>query len=1115
MSMHLTSLTDADLINIIKREISMFVEPVFRNPEKYKQHFIMLNNMKRNLEFPMQYIPPIAVKQYRRQDATYIKAMEKAAEIYYKIFLELVRTTMEEEITQEDICSFSDEEMADVLLLFHDGEGNEFDEELFKIQLLLIGFPDAENRVGNILALCKDEEDLAEPITENETEKNVLAANPYTIQRRNKHKKLTSAEKAAKNKAALAAKEKAKEVEEMMQEAAEKSESVNVKQQKLSDKVLQGDKQTWDECGNVPDKKGEAMKRYIGIVNIKQNFYNFTPIGVFENNTYYSYTENELDLLLHKSIKHNINFYYNPRDDEQCRFMTDKFTEGCLVLLNCEIDELDENRLSDGSLNATGYKIQAVDAWNKGKISPISDAGLYALLNQNDLINDIYIKNSTREEKGGLVEGAKVLVNIGDGFYAGPFSIKFNPQKFAHYIVMQGSFRTGYNASDCMRINIEPANDVAHWFGYSAWSYYAVKNNASQIQKDILSDKDLLEAFKSILEKTKDLDYSNLDVNGIIDKLEDKQNIFGAVIPEEIRQQRLHRIREIMSSEENLATLLSDSYDIICDLLLKHKNDEKTCSLLSELIAQRPEILDNTHGIKMLEDKVGSLQEELEQLIAQRSQVEGQIIDMRENSDKVVVSHADSDIIMTEELSAKKAQLDALMEQIGIAESVTELHAESRRLQEEVSDLENRKMHLENDTKGLGDKFVSFINGYTDKMADITFDGFMSGKMLQAAADWETKTRTEELVNKAKTVNELEASALHGSDLVAYLVDTVKMARPNYSRNAIINIFTCISQGFLTVFSGMPGCGKTSICNIIAKVLGLNNLSTNDLNMKRFISVSVERGWTSKRDFIGYYNPLTKSFEENNRQVFDALKLLDAEKKNDYHKWPFLILLDEANLSPMEYYWADFMNVCDDLSDNSSINLGNDNNLQVPETLRFLATINNDHTTETLSPRLIDRAWIITLPKTPMLQLGQTITDEQIHNITWDAIKSVFTTAGYEKIGFDRETQNVYSSLKDKLAQQDIYVSPRVDIAIQNYWTVASGLMEEDEYGTSGKIIALDYAFAQKILPKIKGSGEEFANWLNELRSYCTGKGLVHSGEIIEAIIIYGNRNMQYYEFMN
>ena len=55
---------------------------------------------------------------------------------------------------------------------------------------------------------------------------------------------------------------------------------------------------------------------------------------------------------------------------------------------------------------------------------------------------------------------------------------------------------------------------------------------------------------------------------------------------------------------------------------------------------------------------------------------------------------------------------------------------------------------------------------------------------------------------------------LYGDDLIDYIVDYVS-AKRDYSRNDIINIFTCVTQNFLTVFSGEPGTGKTSMCNII------------------------------------------------------------------------------------------------------------------------------------------------------------------------------------------------------------------------------------------------------------------------------------------------------------
>ena len=114
----------------------------------------------------------------------------------------------------------------------------------------------------------------------------------------------------------------------------------------------------------------------------------------------------------------------------------------------------------------------------------------------------------------------------------------------------------------------------------------------------------------------------------------------------------------------------------------------------------------------------------------------------------------------------------------------------------------------------------------------------------------------------------------------------------------------------------------------------------------RYVAVSVERGWTSKRDFVGYYNPLSKTFDKSNRRIYDALHQLDTEKRAGIFKLPYIILLDEANLSPMEYYWSDFMNICDDLGSHSKVNLGEDYVFGIPETLHFVATINNDHITE-------------------------------------------------------------------------------------------------------------------------------------------------------------------------
>ena len=354
------------------------------------------------------------------------------------------------------------------------------------------------------------------------------------------------------------------------------------------------------------------------------------------------------------------------------------------------------------------------------------------------------------------------------------------------------------------------------------------------------------------------------------------------------------------------------------------------------------------------------------------------------------------------------------------------------------------------------------------------FDGMLANKMLQQAAEWENLQTVKNYESVVEDIQHLPVSDKNKQELLDYLVNSIRKYRPSYDKNAIVNLLICISQGFLTVFSGEPGTGKTSICKIISGILGLNHpntiLSSSDgIDKNRFINVSVERGWTTKRDFIGYYNPLTKTFDQANRKVFDGLNLLDIEAKKGYGSIPFFILLDEANLSPMEYYWADYMNVCDDLDQNSNINLGGDYCFRVPSHLRFLATINNDHTTESLSPRLIDRAWIIRLPKVkagtssplPLIYDGTEL-------VSWKAMIDLFGSSSQSIEPMPEDIGKIYDTLLAKLRESRITISTRSDGAIRRYCQVAQKLFETDvNYGNPPSLVALDYAIAQKILPHI------------------------------------------------
>ncbi len=1139
MEINLEVLSDNEYQTLAKNNLEEFLDPIKRQPRTYSMYHKILGNKSINDFVVQRNLPPIATKLYLKRDNSYVEIMGRIADEVASTLVNDINTLYEGDLTQEEIIKFSNQDIEKIIGYLKDRYKEGFDYELLWIQLKLIGLPDIDKRKSEITLLCGDASntldfaDASSLEADNPKSQNNKSEKEHN-EKRIKPKKLTPEEKAAKTKAANEAKEKAKTIE-----LETPIDEINGESDDLDETVKESDYDEYetdqyidyieeaelDKKVNNTIKEKNKMRKYIGIISIKGVFYNFLPIGYYEDGMFYSYSEHELDDLLPLSKLHNINFAYKfDRDgDGEGKQMSDMFLEDMLYLLDYDLDELEENRQSDGSLNPTGYKINnAVTLWNKN-ISLLSLTGLYRLIPKSALIDDIGLKKIIRVNyelyDNDLFDGESVLVNLGDGFYAGPYKVKKHTSDGGSMMIniqaVEGKFFTsGYASSDCTKIVISPSYDVEKWIGYKTWTYYRINNDAKQLYKDIISDRLLLDSFKSSLEKEDAVDYNNLSIENIIDDL-DMSQIIGDKIPEEIRENRKDRIKEIMSSEDELSTLYSDTYDIICDLLLNNKDSEPTEKLLNGIINKRPDLLDKMQGVKSIQTKIDYLMADIERLEQQRKEIEIQIFE----KERLKASEKESrEKEIDFELAEKEKLLNELNSRVEVATTLVELNNKISSYKEEELYYQKRNEYLKTETRSLEKEFVDLVDRNSQKIADIAFDGFMSSKMLKAAAEWESKEDKGKLEEIVESINTYQTEKLAKDQLIDYLVSSVQCYRPGYSRNTIINIIACLAQGFLTVFSGAPGCGKTSICNILSKVMGLNsykNVSPELKNIKRYITVSVERGWSSKRDFIGYYNPLTKAFEENNKEVFEGLRILDMESKKNFQKYPFIILLDEANLSPMEYYWADFMNICDDPGDNSTINLGNENVLQIPETLHFVATINNDHTTETLSPRLIDRAWIISLPRVGSLMNGTGMPEESMKNITWEEIKNVFTTSGYSYKEFDRETKSIYDGIKERLLKQGIYISPRIDLAIQGFWIVCSQLMKEDEYGNDPSRIALDYAVAQKVLPKITGSGDEFETFLEELKSYCDNNGLPVSTNQLASIIGRGKSQMKYFQFFS
>ena len=1134
MNYILDTLTDEELEKLLRAEdfYLNFLALIKKNSKKYAQFSALLGNMRPNSILVKRNLPGIVVKQFRRKDQNFVKVVEQYADDITNGLRMCIEETTEKKFDVKEVECYTAEEFASIIADFKNNDEakqNKLNFELLWMQLKLNGIEYDEVKRDRILKLCEMKEiEEAKSSIMTHQQKEVVKSQDDSIDMADekpkeaksekasikaKSKKQTAKEKAEKNRIAL--ENKAKEVDRNSEiklndteQLANDSREENKESTIIDESVII--KEITANSTQVIRQKGEEKVYYIGKINTIGNFYNFTPIGSYDDGEYSPFTENEVNTLLPKSQKNNINFFYNIWDKSHVDFMYSRFRSGELAVLACEIDQLELNYTKDGQLNETGYKISAMEGCNNGKIQYLSELGLSRLIKPDEIEDDILTKRTVRLIGDSYIENETVLVNLGEGFYAGPYKIKHNSIGDFYYIVTQESsnsaYIVGFNSLACQRVCIETSLDS--WTQDFSENYYRIKDGSSAIYKDLLSDKELLDAFVDALNVDSFSEVDGSNVGEIIEGLSDSK-IFGSKLPKDVRTERIGRLKAIFSSEQERDDIFSDATEFMYRMLLKSKEDSRTDELLTAIFNKHPEFLDKMQGMRAVQSRLESVKQQIAEAEARAQATESEA----ERS-----KQAESELSeLDDEINNKKAELAEILERLDQATATDKLEAKVASLQEQEKYLQHHIDNMKSDTKGLEQSFLGLINSHSDKMANITFDGFMASKMLQSAADWEKQEDKEELDRLISDVNAIEADTLLSSETIDYVVNTVQIARPKYDKNTILNIFTCCTQGFLTVFSGMPGCGKTSICNIVAKVIGLTDYSrgNNDLKgVSRFVPVSVERGWTSKRDFVGYYNPLTKNFEENNRDVFNGLKVLNEEFLGNSSKYPFIILLDEANLSPMEYYWADFMNVCDDRDANSFVNMGSDNKFYIPDTLHFLATINNDHTTETLSPRLVDRAWVVTLPKNNVFIRGNDIPGDVIKHLTWQNLRDVFYNAG-TKTEYDREVASILDGIKERFSKQSVYLSPRVNMAIFDYWKVASTIMVDDEYGNQPSIIAMDYAIAQKVLPKINGSGEEYEAWLGELKDFCNGKNLMHSADIVNDIINRGNKKMKYYDFFN
>ena len=221
---------------------------------------------------------------------------------------------------------------------------------------------------------------------------------------------------------------------------------------------------------------------------------------------------------------------------------------------------------------------------------------------------------------------------------------------------------------------------------------------------------------------------------------------------------------------------------------------------------------------------------------------------------------------------------------------------------------------------------------------------------------------TELLANKRN--NLFESPTL--PNLVSYIVQYARDSKHHlfYTEESVATFLAGLGATKLTILQGMSGTGKTSLPKIVSEAL----MSVCDI-------VEIESSWRDKNELLGYYNEFNK--------VYTPKKFTQALYKASLNSDTLtFIVLDEMNLSRIEYYFSDFLSLMENDPDQREIKLLNTplarsidgdkipyialeggHTIKIPQNVWFIGTANRDESTYDISDKVYDRAHTMNFDK--------------------------------------------------------------------------------------------------------------------------------------------------------
>lgn len=178
-----------------------------------------------------------------------------------------------------------------------------------------------------------------------------------------------------------------------------------------------------------------------------------------------------------------------------------------------------------------------------------------------------------------------------------------------------------------------------------------------------------------------------------------------------------------------------------------------------------------------------------------------------------------------------------------------------------------------------------------------------------------------------------------------------------YDIDTLRFFITGLGVSHLSILEGLSGTGKSSLPRSFAKFIGGES-----------VFLPVQAIWRDKSSLIGYFNDFSKTYTETEclRKLYEA---------NYNPNKIYIFVLDELNISRIEYYFADFLSILEYPKDEWKIRImqlpfGFEPPAQLPggmlkigQNCYFVGTANQDESTFSIADKVYDRAISISFDK--------------------------------------------------------------------------------------------------------------------------------------------------------